>query len=369
MLILVLYNISICVLITCMLHYVMYIMYEYKVLLPCNLYKKNKSVVFSNIVGKWEIDYVSSQRYPSWKLFSKVLPYNNNNNTCGHRKQKTILLLLPLGQSNTDLFLPLISHFGTSSYKYITWTYRGFYCSRNKSETLHKYNIHEHALDGIDVLDHYGITKVDVIIGHSIGATIAAEMAVYIPNRIDRLVLLNYTPGQVFRWALSPILPSCFRGKSERFIRSMICCFRDKPYIFRFLCRLYRIPLHVILYVLSVFLYNNTNLVKNVYKDSSYLCTLLRHYTDGICSTNIGISQYFETFDQLDKHRVEEHKINTPTLLIGGLWDVFTPVSVYRHSVYCMKNTTYICDIFSTHVSLLENVTHCCVSIEEFISY
>jgi pimeloyl-ACP methyl ester carboxylesterase len=308
----------------------------------------------------WKPLYVFSDRYPGWNLFSQSLQGTE------YTSKKTVLLLLPLGQSSSDIYLPLIAYFGTSLYCYITWDYRGFYRSKNINGNVHCGSIHDHALDGVDILNAYNIDIVDIIIGHSMGATIAAQIAVHIPSRVGRIVLLNYSPGHVFKHAFSPVCPNMFIWR-EPCLRIVIRFFRTNPYIFRILCILYKLPLRIILLFLTRYVYYEKWLSSTVYLDPIYLCSMLDLYTKSICHSNTSVAQYFESFDQLDQHIVDETCITVPTLLIGGVWDIFTPVHVYHDSINNIQNVTYVCDIYSTHVTILENVHLACYHISKFI--
>jgi pimeloyl-ACP methyl ester carboxylesterase len=338
----------------CFGRYIVYIIYEYlqfKRITKCNSFitltpytpeQKNNSI-------SWIPKYIQSPRYPNWNIYTE-------STTRSKKPQKTILLVPPLGQPSPDLFLPIITYFGTSLYMYITWDYRGFY--KSSGQHIFSGNIHEHALDGVDILDAYGIVTIDIIVGHSIGATIAAEIAVCNPYRVMNIILLNYTPGQSFTYAFSPILPSCYHLR-EHIVRNMIHTCITNPNLFYSLCKMFKLPLRMLLILLSVCSYSDEWIGKTVFKDPYYLCFLLDNYTKNICTSKQSIIQYFTMFEQLDQHLVDEQYIRANVYLIGGLWDVFTPISIYRKSIRKIKKVTYICDPYSTHVTLLENMKLC----------
>ena len=92
-------------------------------------------------------------------------------------------------------------------------------------------NIHELALDYDDLIDTLGL-KNSVVIGHSFGAMIAAEIAAHFPKRAQRLVLLTpfglwndaYPVADVFAVPYTQIDDSLWHDPAarERFARKLV---------------------------------------------------------------------------------------------------------------------------------------------------
>lgn len=345
--------------IMCVFNYTAYIVEEYR--LATHIMKKNTtnrhrhSVNMSHTVQEWVPRY--TKPWTDYPLYSQSFGIDHNI------PKKYILLALPLGQRTPSLYLPILKFLGVREYCYITWDYRGFY--RSKGRDAH--GLCEHIVDAFAILDAYKIDKIDIVIGHSMGATVAAGMAAQAPQRIGQIILLNYTPGHVYRHAFAPLCPLQCSLLREWCIRELLNMFRTRPTLFRKLCVLCNIPLRIILYIVSCTFYYDEWLADSVFTDTNYLLTLFNNYTTAVCTSDKTLSLYFKTFDQMNNFMVCEQNIIAPTLLIGGIWDIFTPVSVYRQSVQNMHNAVYICDVFSTHVTIIENTYTSCCTIASFI--
>lgn len=90
----------------------------------------------------------------------------------------------------------------------ISWYMRGTMGS-DRPVDERNISLADHVSDAIAVLDEAGIERC-VVIGWSMGVTIAAELALRYPERVSGLLLVAGAPGDSFEGML-PMLPSQFR--------------------------------------------------------------------------------------------------------------------------------------------------------------
>ena len=102
-------------------------------------------------------------------------------------------------------FMPVIYRYGKigGDYSFITWDYRGLF-SNGPVTKKRRLAIHYHAQDLNEILEAEKRTKIDVLYGFSMGVQVALEYAVTEPEKIDKLVLLNGTYGNVMQTLYQP---------------------------------------------------------------------------------------------------------------------------------------------------------------------
>ena len=102
-----------------------------------------------------------------------------------------MLFAAGLGCENADALIPIMCQYG-NEYTYIAWNYRGFFGSpaaASVSSCRRFLSISEHARDALDILSASGYSKFDVIVGHSMGASVA--LADFLLLLMLSLFLLN----------------------------------------------------------------------------------------------------------------------------------------------------------------------------------
>jgi len=114
----------------------------------------------------------------------------------------------------------------TAGYRVIAFDNRGFGFS---DQTAHGYHNADYVRLLVSLLDSLGVSSA-VLVGHSMGGTIAAEVALTHPDRVRGLVLIDAAgygmrwPGvlKIARWPLVGGIATSFRGRwfTKRILRS-----------------------------------------------------------------------------------------------------------------------------------------------------
>ena len=107
------------------------------------------------------------------------------------KPKKVMLFAAGLGCENADVLIPIMCQYG-NEYTYIAWNYRGFFGSSaaaSVSSCRRFLSISEHARDALDILSASDYSKFDVIVGHSMGASVA--LADFLLLLMLSLFLLN----------------------------------------------------------------------------------------------------------------------------------------------------------------------------------
>jgi pimeloyl-ACP methyl ester carboxylesterase len=118
--------------------------------------------------------------------------------------------------------LPIVS----AGYRIVAFDNRGFGFS---DQPAHRYRNADYVRLVVALLDSLGISSA-VLVGHSMGGTIAADVALAHPDRVRGLVLINAAgygvrwPGvmKIARWPFIGAVATTFRGRwfTERILRS-----------------------------------------------------------------------------------------------------------------------------------------------------
>lgn len=296
-------------------------------------------------------------------------------------KKKIICLAPPLGQSGHLTYDPLITHLGTDDYIYITCDYRGFFGSNNinkytqspptntgnitqKLIKIRDISIYQFANDINEILIAENIDHIDHMIGHSLGVSVTLEFVVSFPSKIDNLILLNGSHGTVFSTAFQPVLRIPFIGDLvQHFVGFML----NNPYYMDYI-RYYVLQPGIKLFFRIYTKIFGSPLLQKLMGDN-YLFDFLTQYLNGICDCNKSLYHYIRVFQELHSHSVYHllHKVPHPTLIVSGLWDLFTPCLVSFEMARELKNSRHCCDIYSSHMTILENPESCVYEIVEFI--
>jgi 3-oxoadipate enol-lactonase len=195
-------------------------------------------------------------------------------------------------------------------YRFISWDYRGLFESATPTAPGHL-GIANHAADAIAILDAEGIEQAHFV-GWSMGVQVSLEVAARHAARVQSLVLINGTYGQVFSTAWQPLvrlpLPhTLWHRGMEAFI--------EHPAAMSALRTVARAPAEVLFSVR-----------KRLLPARHSVRTLgLRQYMRDVTVTNT--ANYLRLFQELDAHSVF-HLLPTiaqPTTVIAGRYDPLTP--------------------------------------------
>ena len=137
-----------------------------------------------------------------------VLKIRTTSNPSSSKPTKVMLFAAGLGCENADALIPIMCQYG-NEYTYIAWNYRGFFGSSataSVSSCRRFLSISEHARDALDILSASGYSKFDVVVGHSMGSSVAFEFALLYPDLVDRIIILNGMHGHVYSTAAQPLV-------------------------------------------------------------------------------------------------------------------------------------------------------------------
>ena len=278
------------------------------------------------------------------------------------RNSKPVMLLaLPLGQNGQDIFNPVFAHYG-DEFVYITWDYRGFFSS-SSPPTLRRMSIANHAMDAREVLNACGYDFAHVMIGHSMGTTVAFETVLLYPDAVGSLVILNGFHGHVFQTAFQPLVRLPF---SSDCVGALIEFLLAHPNLLDKLRRMLAPVLGATLPMYAkVF---GSSLMKSLHGDT-YLLDFFNSYMGTIYTNLRNTKSWLRMFQELDAHSVYHllPTIKQPVLLISGLLDTITPP---LQSVECARripHAVHYCDPTSTHASILESPEWCVAEIDVFL--
>lgn len=238
---------------------------------------------------------------------------------------------------------------------FICWDYRGFFESEDPKR-LRNICVRNHAEDGAEVLKAVvgAAGGADLLVGHSMGVQVALEFALLYPEKIDAMVLLNGTYGHALQTGLQPLVKLPFVGDLICMVLRMLL--RNGQEKRLDMLRKVAEPFVGTIFRLVNRLFGSKELAK-VFEDKDYMLHIWNGYLGGICSNTKTMKAFLRGFQDLDAHTTAHlmHQLGHPTLLIAGLWDVFTPAYNMAVMRRAMPNTRLIIDMFSSHFSCVEH--------------
>lgn len=250
---------------------------------------------------------------------------------------ETIVLANGLGgrlYSWLGLIGPMQEHF-----RFISWDYRGLFESAGdqRPRTL---AVTEHAADLGAILDAEGIDNAHLI-GWSMGVQVSLEFALRQPERVQSLVLINGTYGQVFSTAFQPFFPIPLRHNA---MHAAMELFIGNPALLGSVKIAARTPAEALFW-----------LRKRIARQRPSRLTLgMRQYMRDVTTTNTGT--FLKLFQELDAHSVyhELPEVEAPATIISGAFDYLTPAYQSRHIARRLPNAQHVSLKFGTHFVLLE---------------
>lgn len=257
---------------------------------------------------------------------------------CGGGDGPAIVLANGLG-GNVDAWRYFIDEFGTH-HRIVSWDYRGLYASG--APVGRDYSVSTQAHDMAAVLDHFGIRQA-IFVGWSMGVQVAIELHRQQPHRCLGSILINGTYGRPFSTAFAPLI-----GKSPLypFIPAIMRAIESVAHLAEpFQPAAQRIANTKI----ALHFLRTLGLVSPSLDEKMFLA--LAHQVAGL-----DMPRYMATLNSLGDHCAEAAlpRIDTPTLVITGDRDLFTPVSQSREMAARIPGAELLVIPSGTHYTPLE---------------
>ncbi len=237
-------------------------------------------------------------------------------------------------------WLPIIEMLNPS-FNIMTWDYRGLFDSQSK-EALDRIDVAQHAEDLLAILNQENI-KTAHLCGWSMGVQVSLEFSARNPTKVESLILINGTFGQVFSTAFQPFvrlpLPTWLL---HEFIEGL------KKYE-----SLTRLAVNTAYQPLLAY-FGIKNLIGLNQEQSPLILLALKQYMSDLLGDHL--HAYLSLFQHLDAHNIYHllPKIDQPTLIISGGLDFLTPPYQSKQIARRMKQATYQNIAIGTHFVLLE---------------
>jgi pimeloyl-ACP methyl ester carboxylesterase len=268
------------------------------------------------------------------------------------QSDRTIVLANGLG-GRLYSWGPILRNF-RDRYRFISWDYRGLFES-GAPEKIPRLSIPEHAEDLKEILKATQTDSV-VVAGWSMGVQVGLEFASLFPDKVDGLILLNGTYGQVFRSGFQPLFSV---PMIHRYLHSIIEWAENQQELIQGIGNWVQENLDKLV-----------NLQLAVSPGSSNrqeLRNAMRQYLLDIFATDF--DNYLHLFQELDAHSVyhELPSIDVPALVISGQLDVLTPPYQSRQIAQRMPNARHRKLWFANHFSMLEYPDEVVAEVEAFL--
>lgn len=224
-------------------------------------------------------------------------------------------------------------------FRFISWDYRGIFESAGDHRPG-SLAVPEHAADLAAILDAEGIDNAHLI-GWSMGVQVGLEFALRQPERVQSLILINGTYGQVFSTAFQPFLPLPLRHNA---MHAAMELFIGNPALLGAVRTAARTPAEALFW-----------LRKRVARDRQSRLTLgMRQYMRDVTTTDT--QTFLRLFQELDAHSVyhELPDVVAPATVISGAFDYLTPAFQSRHIARRLPNAILVPLRLGTHFVLLE---------------
>jgi len=270
----------------------------------------------------------------------------------GKPGSKVMLLCSPLGFSNIYVFRPLIAEFG-DEYTYVNWQYRSLFESDSPNR-LRRCSVRDHAEDALDVLKGSGFSHADVIVGHSMGVSVQTEFVLLYPEHVSSLIMINGGHGHLFSTAFQPFLRLPFMGNVSEFVVKTLLENNPKRTMEIIKKVSSSKPFKRVLEAFGKA--TGTPLIQEVH-GHQFWNEWFDMYFGGLSKDDKSAASYCRLFQELHAHSTYHllHEIEHPVLLVSGGLDYLTPAYLMNEMANQMKNATYFCDTWSTHMTLLEH--------------
>jgi pimeloyl-ACP methyl ester carboxylesterase len=245
---------------------------------------------------------------------------------------------------------PMVERFA-DRYRIISFDYRGLYQSRRPSHDG-AYDLIHHVRDLVHVLDHTQV-ETPVLVGWSMGVQVGLELHRDHPERLSAMVAVHGTPGRPLARAFDSELTE-----------------RVAPWIFQ-LMRVVGRNLGLVGPTLA----RSPIVVRSFVEIGRRLGCMsedidIEAFRDIAEDwTRLDLDAYARIFEALGAHDASDllPGINTPTLVIAGGADRFTPQDLAAHMVATMPNASMQVVDGATHFGLIEYGHEIADAVEQFI--
>lgn len=249
---------------------------------------------------------------------------------------------------------PLLERF-SGLYRIITWDYRGLF--RSSAPAREKdLSIPHHARDALSILDAEGVERA-TFVGWSMGVQVFLEAALERPERIERLILLNGTSGQIFQSGLQPV--TRVPGLPRLMHRIVEHLSAPDSRIAGWIKAIAQSETH-----LRVVGWTLSRLFKNPRLEDMY-----RQYNVDVFGESF--STYLRLFQELDAHSVYHllGRITQPTLVISGGLDWLTPPGLSYAIAQRIPGAEHLHLRLGSHFVLIEHSARVLGRIESFLEF
>lgn len=262
----------------------------------------------------------------------------------------TMILCNGLG-GNMVVWRRLIEHF-SPRFRILCWDYRGLYGS-GPAGTPDAYAIADHARDLVRLIEHERVSD-PILVGWSMGVQVSLALHVTHPELPRALVAVHGTQGHALTTAFDSPLPE-----------------RVAPAVFAAMRRIGRglenagPPLARSPLVIGGLAWAGQRLgVVAPSLDTDAFSELAEQWVQ------IDMSAYAEIFQQLDRHAAWDllPEISTPTLVIAGAADRFTPAHLSVRMANEMPDAVLRTVEGATHFGLLEYPDEIAAHIDDYLA-
>ena len=267
-----------------------------------------------------------------------------------HPEAPVILLANGLG-GRLYAWEPLIERFAPT-HRVVTWDYRGLFQSSAPARA-HQMGVPHHAADALRVMDAVGARSA-TLVGWSMGVQVSLEAALQAPERVERLVLINGTHGNVFDTGFQPLVRF---PRLRRVMHGLVEHLSNESLTLRALrgWTLWEPNLKVGGSVAALWAWNRR--VEDMYRQ--YVNDVMGH----------SLINFLRLFQHLDAHSVYPllPEVIQPTLVISGGVDYLTPPSMSREIAKRIPRAEHLHIRRARHFVLLEYPERVLRRIEDFL--
>ncbi|MFH1729950.1 MAG: alpha/beta hydrolase [Pseudomonadota bacterium] len=251
------------------------------------------------------------------------------------------------GVGVSTFFWNYLKLFFSKSNPIITWDYRGHGLSDQPFKTdSFKFN---HIIKDLNTVIKYYKHNEVVLIGHSMGSIVALDYAHKHPDRVKAIVIIA--------GSYEHMLSHLFNSSHSKFIFEKLFYLNSKfkgrfDLIWKIL---HKFPLN---YELAKLLVVNGNFCRK--EDMEF-------YFEHISSINFDF--LMKVFKEADKYSAKKllPQINTPTLILGGDKDVFTPIEKSYEMYNLLPNAEIMIIPNGSHAAIIEQPELINLRIEKFL--
>jgi len=238
-----------------------------------------------------------------------------------------------------------------ADHQLVAWDYRGLFQSGSAPNRA-AYSIENHARDLKCLMEHLDIDA-PILLGWSMGVQVNFEVCLSHWAKPRGLVAIHGTPGRPIKTAFDSKVPE-----------------RIAPFVFSAVQKTWRVAMKP-----APKLANSDPVIRMVmagFRELGWLDEGIsqRDFQDMARDwVGLDLEAYTDIFDALGRHDVTSrlHEIDTPTLVIAGGKDKFTPKHLSETLDKGLPNAELVTVPNATHFGLMEHPIFVCAAIRSFI--